>query len=42
MFSLAKSIKILNSRNEKYTSDEARAIRDMLVTLGEIEYQLIK
>jgi hypothetical protein len=42
MFPLAKSIKILNVHNPKYTADEARAIRDMLITLAEIEYKLIK
>lgn len=42
MVSLEKAINILNQGSSSYTRDQARVIRDFLVTLSEVEYHLNK
>jgi len=42
MISVDKSLRILNQESTKYTSDQARVVRDFLITLAEVEYQLLK
>jgi hypothetical protein len=42
MIAIEKCLRILNSGSRKYSIDQTRVIRDMLVTLAEIEYQISK
>jgi hypothetical protein len=39
MLSIAQCSKILNSNGKKYTNEEVEQIRNLLYTLGQIDYQ---